>query len=172
MSGPIDVPKWREDFPFESENDEHITRRDCTRFLLLVSGGLALGSGLVALRARLPEEEAKAAPVDLGAAASMPPGSGRGFQFEREPALLVRRADGRLCAFEQRCTHLGCPVSYQRDGARESLVCPCHEGRFELERGAGVEGPPRGLRPLRRIALESREGRIVAVAFAPRDGEA
>jgi nitrite reductase/ring-hydroxylating ferredoxin subunit len=170
MSDP-DVPKWREDFPFESENDEHITRRDCTRFLLMVSGGLALGSGLVALRASGPGDEPAPEPVDLGLAAAALPGTERPFELGGEPALLVRRADGRLCAFELRCTHLGCPVSYQREGARESLVCHCHQGRFELERGEGVEGPPRGLRPLRRIALEEHEGRVIARGFLPRKVE-
>jgi nitrite reductase/ring-hydroxylating ferredoxin subunit len=168
MSDPSDVPKWREDFPYESESDEHITRRDCARFLLLVSGGLALGSGLVALRAHRPEEEPKVAPVDLGDAASLAPGSERAFTLGSEPAVLVRRADGRLTAFERRCTHLGCPVAYERSGARESLICHCHAGRFELDRGEGVEGPPRGLRPLRRIALEVRDGRIVATGFVSR----
>jgi nitrite reductase/ring-hydroxylating ferredoxin subunit len=160
------VPKWREDFPFESENDEHITRRDCARFLLAVSGGLALGSGLVALRAHRPEREEPVAPVDLGEAASLAPGSQREFRLGAEAAVLVRRADGRLCAFEQRCTHLGCPVTYAREDGRESLLCHCHQGRFELDRGEGVEGPPRGLRPLRRVALEERSGRIVATGFA------
>jgi nitrite reductase/ring-hydroxylating ferredoxin subunit len=164
----IEIPKWREDFPFEEENDGYITRRDCARFLLLISGGLAAGSGLVALRARSPREDEPAPPpVDLGEAAAMSPGSAISFLFGGERALLIRRADGRLCAFEQRCTHLGCPVSYRRDGARESLLCPCHEGRFELERGEGVEGPPRGLRPLRRVVVEERAGRMVATHFAP-----
>ena len=54
MSERDRIPKWREDFPYESDNDEYITRRDATRFLLLVSGGLALGTGLVWVRARTP----------------------------------------------------------------------------------------------------------------------
>jgi nitrite reductase/ring-hydroxylating ferredoxin subunit len=164
MSDPI--PKWREDFPFESAHDDHITRRDCARFLLAVSGGLALGSGLLAARARLPIVEPTLDPVDLGPAAQLQPGQSRAFELSGEPALLVRRLDGELCAYERRCTHLGCPVSYEQKGGRESLLCPCHEGRFELARGEGIEGPPRGLRPLRRIALEEREGRLVATGFA------
>jgi nitrite reductase/ring-hydroxylating ferredoxin subunit len=161
-----EIPKWREDFPFEEENDGYITRRDCARFLLLISGGLAAGSGLVALRARSPDKPGPApAPVDLGEAAALPAGTAVAFELGGERALLIRRADGRLCAFEERCTHLGCPVSYRREGARESLLCPCHEGRFELDRGEGIEGPPRGLRPLRRVALEEHAGRVVATGF-------
>ncbi|MBS2024590.1 MAG: Rieske (2Fe-2S) protein, partial [Deltaproteobacteria bacterium] len=147
------------------ENDEHITRRDCARFLLLVSGGLTIGSGLVALRARKVDEEVPPAPVDLGESSAIAPGTERPFQLGAEPALLIRRANGQLCAFELRCTHLGCPVSYERTGARESLVCHCHQGRFELERGEGIEGPPRGLRPLRRVLLSEENGRIVARGF-------
>ena len=33
MSERDRIPKWREDFPYESDNDEYITRRDATRFL-------------------------------------------------------------------------------------------------------------------------------------------
>lgn len=39
-------PKWREDFPYESENEEHITRRDFVRYLSIVSGGFAIGNSL------------------------------------------------------------------------------------------------------------------------------
>src|SRR4051812_17399157 len=95
MSEQSELPKWREDFPFETENDEHITRRDCARFVVLVSGGLTFGSGLVALRAAHPEERPRPAPVDLGESKDLGKGAQVPFHFGEEPALLVRRADGR-----------------------------------------------------------------------------
>ena len=43
----VSLPKWREDFPFESDNDEFISRRDFVRFLTVVSGGMMLGTGII-----------------------------------------------------------------------------------------------------------------------------
>lgn len=161
-------PKWREDFPYESENDEHITRRDAARFLVVVSGGLALGNGLIWARSLL-GSEAPAARVDLGAADQLAPGAWRVFAYpdERTPAILVRRESGELVAFQQKCTHLACPVAYERTTADEGecLSCHCHNGRFDLATGKGVSGPPRELRPLVRVELETQGGRLYAVGL-------
>ena len=160
------TPKWREDFPYESDNDDYIARRDFTRFLGVVSGGLAAGTGLVLLRSRI-REEAPHARVEVARVADMQPGTARVFHFpdEQSPAILVRRTDGEFIAFDQRCTHLACPVSYaarteERD--HEGLDCHCHNGHFDVSTGAGVSGPPRELRPLRRIAIEIIDGTVFA----------
>ena len=161
-------PKWREDFPYESENDEHITRRDATRFLLLVSGGFALGNALIWVRAQGAEVEPTAR-VDLGAADQLAPGEWRVFSYpdDRTPAILIRRESGEVIAFQQKCTHLACPVAYERsrDGEGECLSCHCHNGRFDVATGKGVSGPPRELRPLARVALETKDGRLYAVGL-------
>jgi arsenite oxidase small subunit len=161
-------PKWREDFPYESENDEYITRRDATRFLLLVSGGLALGNALIWVRAQLSSDE-PALRLELGAAHQLEPGEWRAFHYpdERTPAILIRRESGELVAFQQKCTHLACPVAYERSrtGQAECLSCHCHNGRFDVATGKGVSGPPRELRPLARIALETRDGHLYAVGI-------
>ncbi len=166
-------PKWREDFPYESENDEYITRRDATRFLLMVSGGLALGNAAVLARARITSAEPHAR-VDLGVPEQLAPGEWRTFGYPdaNTPAILIRRSDGQLVAFQQKCTHLGCPVSYGRDesGRDECLSCRCHNGRFDLSSGEGISGPPRELRPLGRVALEIADGRLFAVGLLPPSG--
>jgi arsenite oxidase small subunit len=161
-------PKWREDFPYESENDEHITRRDATRFLLLVSGGLALGSALIWVRAQVASGEPDVR-VELGSSDQLVPGQFSVFHYpdEKTPAILIRRESGELVAFQQKCTHLACPVAYERsrDGEDECLSCHCHNGRFDVATGKGVSGPPRELRPLARVALESQGGRLFAVGL-------
>lgn len=161
-------PKWREDFPFESENDEHITRRDATRFLLLVSGGFALGNCLIWARAQL-ADDAPAPRISLGAASALTAGTWRVFAYPDAdtPAILIRRETGELIAFQQKCTHLACPVAYQRstDGEGECLRCHCHNGRFDVASGQGTSGPPRELRPLRRIALELDGDHLYAVGL-------
>jgi nitrite reductase/ring-hydroxylating ferredoxin subunit len=163
-------PKWREDFPYESDNDDYIARRDFTRFLAVVSGGLATGTGLVLLRSRRGDETTPAR-LEVARIADMPPGTARVFHFpdDRSPALLVRRTDGEFVAFDQRCTHLACPVTYatrSEESEHESLHCHCHNGRFDVTTGAGVSGPPRELRPLRRIALDIVDGTVFATGFA------
>lgn len=162
-------PKWREDFPYESENDDHITRRDATRFLLLVSGGLAFGNALVWLRARS-DHDATAVARDLGPPDQLAPGEWRVFAYPDAitPAILVRRDSGELVAFEQKCTHLACPVAYEprRGSDGEHLSCHCHNGRFDVATGEGVSGPPRELRPLRRIELGVTDGRLFAVGLS------
>jgi arsenite oxidase small subunit len=166
VSDDVKWPKWREDFPYESENDEHITRRDATRFLLLVSGGLALGNGLIWIRARSAPAQMHVR-VDLGPADQLAPGEWRvfGYPDPMTPAILVRREGGELVAFQQKCTHLACPVAYEasRAGQPEHLSCHCHNGRFDIATGEGVSGPPRELRPLGRVALEVDGGRVYAV---------
>ena len=41
------------DFPIERVEAEHVSRREFTKFLCLVSGGMAVGSGWVAVKDRL-----------------------------------------------------------------------------------------------------------------------
>ena len=160
--------KWREDFPYESENDDYITRRDATRFLLLVSGGLALGNGLIWIRAR-GQGDTPSPRVGLGSASQLAAGTWRVFAYPdaHTPAILIRRETGELVAFQQKCTHLACPVTYERHSASdaECLRCHCHNGRFDIATGRGVSGPPRELRPLRRVALEIEGDQLYAVGL-------
>ena len=76
------------------------------------------------------------------------------YPTERDLAILVRARDGRYHAYAQSCTHMGCPVNFERATGR--LECPCHEGAFDLQTGESVFGPAR--RALPRIALELRGG--------------
>jgi hypothetical protein len=57
---------------------------------------------------------------------------------------------------------LSCPVIYRHDTRR--LVCPCHNGHFDAETGAVLQGPPP--RPLPRVLLEERGDELVAVGMA------
>ncbi|WP_435345884.1 ubiquinol-cytochrome c reductase iron-sulfur subunit [Haloarchaeobius sp. HRN-SO-5] len=88
------------------------------------------------------------------------------------PTLLVRFPEdqygegtnleftvGGYAAYSKVCTHAGCMVS-DRDG--NTVVCPCHSGRFDPLSGARVTGgpPPRPL-PQLPVTLSS-EGYLVA----------
>ncbi|CAN5495487.1 hypothetical protein BH09SUM1_BH09SUM1_00520 [soil metagenome] len=162
------MPKWREDFPFESEADDFIARRDFIRFIGVVSAGLALGNGMILVKS-LTEREGPFPELDVAGANELTPGTWKVFHYpdDQTPAILVRRESGEHLAFQQKCPHLACPVSYHgsEDESGECLRCHCHNGRFDLSTGQGVEGPPRELRPLRQVVLRAREGRLIAYSL-------
>ncbi|HEX6569480.1 MAG TPA: ubiquinol-cytochrome c reductase iron-sulfur subunit [Acidimicrobiales bacterium] len=153
------VPVWRQDFPFASEGEDDVTRREFVRFLMLGSGAFAAGTvGVAALTSARGEadgdEQEVVALGELRVAAphlfSYPTG--------KDPAILLLRPDGELAAYSQKCTHLGCVVYLNDEG--DELVCPCHEGGFSPDTGDVLFGPPQ--RPLPRISVEVRDGVVWA----------
>ena len=61
------------------------------------------------------------------------------FKFGTTPGILINTPDGELKAFSGICTHLTCTVIYESDTGM--ILCPCHNGRFDLS-GNVVSGPP------------------------------
>jgi Rieske Fe-S protein len=153
-------PIWRQDFPLTSAGEDEVTRREFVRYLVLASGGFAVGNVGVALWSSLRSinEGSPRAIVDL---ARVPEGSAYLFEYPTgaDPAILVHLPGGELRAFSQKCTHLGCVV-YWSPGAQE-MECPCHEGHFDARTGAVISGPPQ--RPLGRIDVEVRDGTVWAL---------
>lgn len=85
---------------------------------------------------------------------------------EDEPAMLIRISEEEYRAYNIKCTHLMCPVYY--DKPSNEMVCPCHHGFFSVEDGSVIKGPPQ--RPLPSILLEKRQDGIYAVGMAGRTG--
>jgi carotenoid phi-ring synthase / carotenoid chi-ring synthase len=56
----------------------------------------------------------------------------------------------KLTALDTRCTHKGCPVALDGEGAARRYKCPCHGAEFALD-GQVLRGP--ASEPLRPIAL-------------------
>ena len=103
---------------------------------------------------------------EVASADAVPVGGAVTFAYPEphEPCVLVRTAQDRFVAYSQKCTHLSCAVV---PVVPEScLHCPCHQGFFDLETGSPTAGPPR--RPLPRITLEVRNGRIYATGVEVR----
>jgi len=163
-----ETPKWREDFPFETEGDDFITRRDFTRFLCIVSAGFATGNAWIWGKSLFRKSKEPPA-VEICGTADLQPGKWMTFRYpdEKTPAMLIRRLNGDFIAFLQKCTHLACPVAYEanRDNKGEALTCHCHNGVFDINTGEGLAGPPKELRPLPRLKLEIRGERIYAVGY-------
>jgi rieske iron-sulfur protein len=106
--------------------------------------------------------------------------------IEDAPTLLVRYPENAYggdtnmaftvsgyAAYSKVCTHAGCMVS-DREG--DTLVCPCHFGKFDPRSGASVVGGPPG-RPLPQLPITlSSDGFLVATgdfegAIGPGGGE-
>ncbi|AST93054.1 MULTISPECIES: QcrA and Rieske domain-containing protein [Sutcliffiella] len=66
------------------------------------------------------------------------------FPNENDPALLIRISEDEYRAYNIKCTHLMCPVYFEKETTE--LICPCHHGFFNVEDGSVIAGPPpRGL---------------------------
>lgn len=158
MSDPI-IPKWREDFPIEWGADTYVTRREFTKFLVLVSGATTVGNGYFAVL-KFRNRNQQFASVEIGHANDLSVGQVKLFRYptENDPAMLIRLASGEFVAYTQRCTHLSCPVHFAVEKNR--LECPCHNGAFDAATGKVLEGPPP--RPLPRIKLRIDGHKIFA----------
>jgi nitrite reductase/ring-hydroxylating ferredoxin subunit len=151
--------KWRDDFPIEWEGDNYVSRREMVKFLTLGSLVLAIANWLTVVSSRFLRRGVKVEQL-LGSSADLKANGSALFRYPtvKDPCIAVRTAEGKLVAYSQVCTHLSCAVVY--DKAEQSLLCPCHNGRFNLDQGTPIAGPP--TRPLPRIKLEERDGRIYA----------
>ncbi|MBS1705155.1 MAG: Rieske 2Fe-2S domain-containing protein [Armatimonadetes bacterium] len=155
--------RLREDFPIDWEEDHFVTRREFFKFLTLASGGVAVGTAALAAYAQLPKNRRQFQPAFVCNVDKLTPGSSLAFSYPRahDLCLLVRKSSGEFVAYSRRCTHLSCPVEYERQNGEEILYCPCHHGSFSIEDGRVLQGPPP--RPIPRIELERREDEIWAV---------
>ena len=152
---------WKEEFSIDAGEDAYVLRRQFTKFLVLTSAGMACGNGWIWLRSLAAARRDEYPEVVIARAADLAPGAVRVFSYPgpQDPCILVRRPNGALAAFSQKCTHLSCAVYYAAE--RDRLECPCHDGYFSAENGRVLQGPPP--RPLPRIRIEQRGGDIVAL---------
>lgn len=156
-------PRWRQDFPVDTAEENYVARRDFTKFLVLTSAAFATGQLAILLGELLRRRQPAPAPMMILAAEHLPVGGAKAFGFpgEHDPCLLVRVDETTYVAFSQECTHLSCAVIPQPEQNR--FFCPCHEGVFDLETGRPIAGPPQ--RPLTRVTLEIRDGIIYATGI-------
>ena len=154
-----ETTKWREDFPTRWEDDNYTTRREFTKFLVLVSGATFVGNGYFVIQGLRSREHAFIS-KEIAKEDELAAGTVKLFRYptENDPAMLIRLKDGQYVAYLQRCTHLSCPVHFAAQRGR--LECPCHNGAFDAASGAVLEGPPP--RPLPRISLRIENGSIFA----------
>ena len=137
--------------------DTQVTRRDFLKTGIGALGGFALleigGASLAFLQPRN-LDGGFGGVVTAGSADSFPTGSVTPFPDGR--FYLIRTREGGFLAVYQRCTHLGCTVSWEAD--QNHFFCPCHASSFD---GHGaVENPP-APRPLDTFAVTIKEGLVL-----------
>ena len=140
------------DFPYERDEEAQVTRREFCNFLAITSSALFLSASAFGGKSLYEANNAKSLPqFKIDDAKELKAGEALNFRYptESNPAILVRTKDGNYHAYDQKCTHLSCPVYFEKE--KERLECPCHEGGFDIQTGNVLYGPPP--RPLDKITL-------------------
>lgn len=153
-------PQWRKDFPIDVPQDNYISRREFTKFLVLTSAAFTVGQFWIVYENWRRAQRGQPPVTKIATLSQIPVGGSLVFQYpsENEPCLLLRTGEKTFLAYSQKCTHLSCAVIPEMEKNR--LACPCHHGYFALNDGRVLAGPPQ--RPLPRIKLEVRGDEIYA----------
>ena len=103
--------------------------------------GVIAASLYPVIRYIIPPKQAESGVNSVTAAkiGELAPNTAKVFKFGTKPGILIKTQAGELRAFIAVCTHLTCTVVYESDS--QTLLCPCHNGRFDLS-GAVISGPP------------------------------
>jgi cytochrome b6-f complex iron-sulfur subunit len=89
--------------------------------------------------------------VLVGTISDIPVGQGKVVAVGQRPTIVVNTEQG-VKAYSATCTHLGCIVAW--DAGSGTIVCPCHDGRFDVSNGAVVSGPPPSGLPAAQTSVE------------------
>lgn len=148
---------WKKDFPILKQQASNVSRRDFAKFLTLVSGGLMVGSGLVAAKAYILPKEKVAGEHFVCKKDEIPVGGTRAFVIEGStiPYILIHLESGEFKAYEQKCTHLSCSVFYKP--GTDIIYCPCHNGSFDAKTGEVLAGPPPRALPNLEVFLKGND---------------
>ena len=157
-------PKWRQDFPIDIPQDEYVSRRDFTKYMVLISFAFFVGQVWIVLQNFLRQRKGQQLPTkEIAGIDDMQIGQSRIFEYpeRHNPCVLVKTGQGEFIAYSQMCTHLSCPVIPDPDNG--VFRCPCHEGLFAMSTGTRLAGPPQ--RPLPKIRLQIIGNKIYAVGL-------
>ncbi|KGP71007.1 ubiquinol-cytochrome c reductase iron-sulfur subunit [Pontibacillus yanchengensis] len=135
-----------------------------------VGASLTLGIATLpfSIKAMMDDGEDDSEKLEIAKLSELPKGESMEFHYptDSEPALLVHTKNGELKAYNNKCTHLQCPVFYEKK--EEVLLCPCHRGFFNVNSGQPMAGPPQ--RELPKILLEVKGDVVYAVGREVRHG--
>lgn len=147
----------------QSDHPESVTRRNFLRLGLGALSSLALleigGASFLFMQPR-DLEGTFGGVVTTGAVDSFPLNSVTEFPDGR--FYLIRDDAGHFLAVYNRCTHLGCTVSWKAD--QNHFFCPCHASRFDIH--GDVENPP-APRALDLFPVAVEDGQVIVDTGKP-----
>jgi arsenite oxidase small subunit len=142
------------------------------RAFLKASFGTTVALGLATtpfgVMSAVSKDEEDSERIEIANADELAVGEAKNFNYptEEDTAVLVRTPDDQYVAYNNKCTHLQCPVFYEHKD--NVLLCPCHKGYFDVNSGHPIAGPPQ--RELPKILLEVKNGKVFAVGREYRHG--
>jgi len=151
--------RWKEDFPVSCDDDTYATRREFMKFLGLTSVAFFIGTCAAAAGQWWNRIRAgQSASIAIADLEEIPVGGHKLFRYPtgNDPCILLRLESEKFVAFNQRCTHLSCPVHFNSD--TKQLICPCHFGFFSAEDGRPIAGPPK--RRLTKLAISVQSAQV------------
>lgn len=115
------------------------------------------GFGAIAAYLRPPEKHDSGSDrvVRVGTLDELRIGEARMVRHGVTPFFVIRLDETRVVALSAVCTHVRCILGFDRE--KKAIVCPCHDGRFDLA-GNVLSGPPQ--RPLPTYSVSVRAGEI------------
>jgi Rieske Fe-S protein len=150
---------WKKDFPVTSEEESYVARREFTKFMALTSMAFFFGTFTATARKLWKRATWKnPVPIHVANVEDVAIGDYKLFRYptENDPCILLRLNEERFAAFDQRCTHLSCPVYFSATDSH--LVCPCHNGIFSAADGSVLAGPSK--RALDVLTVSIRNGEV------------
>ncbi len=95
--------------------------------------------------------------ITVGRADEVADGDAAAFEVEGTE-VAVARVGGKLYAFADICTHLGCALvpGGELDGTK--ITCGCHGSMFSIETGEVLDGP--AARPIEVYPAREADGEI------------
>jgi cytochrome b6-f complex iron-sulfur subunit len=113
------------------------------------------GAGVIAQYMKSPEHsEGSNHLVRVGALDGLRIGEGRLVRHGATPFYVVRTNETTVLALSAVCTHVRCILNYDRE--HRTMVCPCHDGHFDLK-GNVLSGPPPRALPSYEVSLRAGE---------------
>lgn len=106
------------------------------------------------------EVESKTMLVRIGKATDVGDGQMRVFEIAGTK-VNVANASGRLYAFDDTCTHMGCSLA-NGELSGTTVTCACHGSQFDVTSGAVLRGPAQ--RPVRSRPLQVNGDELLAEA--------
>ncbi len=150
------------------QDDLKYNRRSFLKTAVAASVTLGIATLPFSIKAMLDDGEEDSEKVEIAKVSDLKKGESLNFNYptENEPAILVFTKEGEYKAYNNKCTHLQCPVFYEKE--QDILLCPCHQGFFDVNNGHPVAGPPQRELPL--IELEVINDAIYAIGRKIRHG--